>query len=226
MPHRGPASIHDGFQEPHLHTFLWANWPAAARGFTVRLTSHLVALLPRAALAAVIAVPAAAQKLDVPYVPTPQPVVDRMLELAQVGKNDLLYDLGSGDGRIVITAAKEHGARGVGIDLNPQRVQEARANAKEAGVEEQVEFRVGDLFKIDLSEADVVTLYLLASVNYKLRPQLWHQLKVGTRVVSHAFDMGDEWPPERVERVGGSTIYYWTINEKHKRRIAANMQAR
>jgi SAM-dependent methyltransferase len=222
----GRLPFTDGFQEPHMHNFLRANWPAAARGFAAQLAAHLAALLPRAALAAVIAVPAAAQQLDVPYVPTPQPVVDRMLELAEVGKNDLLYDLGSGDGRIVITAAKEHGARGVGIDLNPQRVQEARANAKEAGVEEQVEFRVGDLFKTDLSEADVVTLYLLTSVNYKLRPQLWRQLKVGTRVVSHAFDMGDEWPPERVERVGGSTIYYWTINEEHKKRIAANTQAR
>lgn len=186
-------------------------------------------LLPRLAALLVLALAplgvAFAQdppRLDVPYVPTPQPVVDRMLELAKVGKNDMLYDLGSGDGRIVITAAKEHGARGIGIDLNPQRVAEAKANAKQAGVEDRVEFRVGDLFKTDLSQASVVTLYLLTSVNYQLRPQLWRQLKVGTRVVSHAFDMGDEWPPEQVERVGGSTIYYWTIKEEHKKRVAGN----
>lgn len=167
--------------------------------------------------------PAAAQtpRLDVPYVPTPQPVVDRMLELAKVGKGDVVYDLGSGDGRIVITAAKEHGARGVGIDLNPERVAEARANAKEAGVADQVEFRQADLFKTDLSKADVVTLYLLTSVNHKLRPQLWKQLDVGTRVVSHAFDMGEEWPAEHTEQVDGSTIYYWTITEDLKKKVGA-----
>lgn len=164
---------------------------------------------------------AAAQKpnLDVPYVPTPQPVVDRMLELAKVGKDDVVYDLGSGDGRIVITAAKKYGARGVGFDLNPERIAEARANAKEAGVEDKVEFRQQDLFKADLSKADVVTLYLLTSVNYKLRPQLWKQLDVGTRVVSHAFDMGEEWPPEHTEQVDGSKIYYWTITEDLKKKV-------
>jgi SAM-dependent methyltransferase len=172
----------------------------------------LIAALPGLALAQ------DPPRLDVPYVPTPQPVVEKMLEMAKVGKNDRLYDLGSGDGRIVITAAKDHGARGIGIDLNPERVREAKANAKRAGVEDKVEFRVGDLFEADLSDASVVTLYLLTSVNYKLRPQLWRQLRVGTRVVSHAFDMGDEWPPERKERVGGSVIYYWTITEEHKRK--------
>ncbi|HEY4541776.1 MAG TPA: methyltransferase domain-containing protein [Noviherbaspirillum sp.] len=182
------------------------------RAWRARLGAALALVLP--------CVPVLAQQLDVPYVPTPQPVVDRMLELAKVGKGDLVYDLGSGDGRIVITAAKEYGARGVGIDLNPERIAEARANAKEAGVADRVEFRNQDLFKTDLSKADVVTLYLLTSVNAKLRPQLWRQLKVGTRVVSHAFDMGEEWPPEKTEQVGGSTIYYWTIKEEHKKRVA------
>ncbi|HVL76568.1 MAG TPA: class I SAM-dependent methyltransferase [Noviherbaspirillum sp.] len=191
---------------------------AGVRGFTSRAVSViLLAVLPMVSVSALGDTP----RLDVPYVPTPQPVVDRMLELAQVTDKDVVYDLGSGDGRIVVTAAREYGARGVGIDLNPQRVAEARANAKEAGVQDRVEFRVGDLFQTDLSEATVVTLYLLTSVNYKLRPQLWRQLRPGTRVVSHAFDMGDEWPPEKVERVGGSTIYYWTITEDHKRRVAA-----
>jgi SAM-dependent methyltransferase len=156
------------------------------------------------------------RSLDVPYVPTPQPVVDKMLDLAKVKKGDVVYDLGCGDGRIVITAVKERGARGVGIDLNPQRIAEAKLNAKEAGVADKVEFTVGDLFKTDFSQASVVTLYLLPSVNAKLRPQLWRQLKVGTRVVSHAFDMGSDWPPEKTETVGGSTVYYWTITKANK----------
>lgn len=168
----------------------------------------------------VVRAQAPVQRLDVPYVPTPQPVVDAMLEMAGVKQGDLVYDLGSGDGRIVITAAKKYGTRGIGIDLNPDRVQEAVANAKEAGVERLVEFRAGDLFKTDLSDASVVTLYLLTSVNHKLRPQLWEQLKVGTRVVSHAFDMGEEWPPEREEMISGSRVYMWTIKEEHKRRLA------
>ena len=186
-------------------------------------TGRPAGLLARLALAVMLAGGAAAQawaqspRLDVPFVPTPQPVVDRMLELAKVKPDDLIYDLGSGDGRIVITAAKRYGARGIGIDLDPQRIREARDNAREAGVEGKVQFVNGDLFKTDLSNASVVTLYLLNSVNRDLRPQLWKQLKVGTRVVSHAFDMGDEWPPERVEEVEGRTIYYWTITEANKR---------
>jgi precorrin-6B methylase 2 len=164
--------------------------------------------------------PSQPPELDVPFVPTPQPVVDRMLSLAEVKKNDVLYDLGSGDGRIVITAAKRYGTRGIGIDLDPERIQEARENAKKAGVDKQVRFIAGDLFKADLSDATVVTLYLLDSVNRDLRPQLWKQLKVGTRVVSHAFDMGKEWPPEKTEKVDGRTIYLWTISDANKR--AAN----
>lgn len=147
---------------------------------------------------------------DVPYVPTPQPVVDRMLAIAKVNKNDVLYDLGSGDGRIVITAAQKYGTRGVGIDINPERIEEAKANAQKAGVTDLVEFRQQDLFETDLSNATVVTLYLLPSINLKLRPTLLKELKPGTRIVSHAFDMGD-WKPERVEQVEGRTIYYWVV---------------
>lgn len=158
--------------------------------------------------------------LDVPYVPTPQPVVDKMLDLAGVKAGDVVYDLGCGDGRIVITAA-ERGARGVGIDLNPKRIAEANANAKKAGVSEKVKFMVGNLYQADLSNASVVTLYLLPDVNLKLRPQLWRQLKVGTRVVSHAFDMGKEWPPEKEEKVDGKTVYLWTITEENKRAVNA-----
>jgi SAM-dependent methyltransferase len=163
------------------------------------------------------AIPEAPPKLDVPFVPTPQPVVEKMLDLAKVGKGDIVYDLGCGDGRIVITAAKERGATGVGIDLNPQRIAEAKANAKKEGVEDKVKFMVGDLFKANFADATVVTLYLLPDVNRALRPQLWKQLKVGTRVVSHDFDMGPEWPPEKVEKVGNKTLYYWTIKQANKR---------
>lgn len=159
----------------------------------------------------------AAPRLDVPYVPTPQPVVNKMLQLASVGRRDVLYDMGCGDGRIVITAAKRRGARGTGIDIDPARIEEAVENARSAGVYSRVNFRQGDLFEADFSPATVVTLYLLPDINRKLRPQLWKQLKVGTRVVSHDFDMGDEWPPEKVEKVGNKTLYFWTIREEHKK---------
>lgn len=146
---------------------------------------------------------------DVPFVPTPDAVVDRMLEVAKVGPNDVVYDLGSGDGRIVIAAAKK-GARAVGIDIDPERIREARANARRAGVGKRVEFRQGDLFKADIQDATVVTLYLLSGVNQRLRPKLLSELKPGTRVVSHAFDMGD-WKPASEEQVGSSTVYYWVV---------------
>jgi Methyltransferase domain len=155
---------------------------------------------------------------DVPYVPTPQPVVDAMLQVAKVGKNDVLYDLGSGDGRIVVTAAQKYGTRGVGIDINPERIQEANANAQKAGVTDLVQFRQQDLFKTDLSEASVITLYLLPDVNLKLRPQLL-KLKPGTRIVSHAFDMGD-WKPEQTLQVDGKTIYYWVVPKE----VPANLR--
>ncbi|MCS3755252.1 SAM-dependent methyltransferase [Salinibacter ruber] len=153
------------------------------------------------------------QESDVPYVPTPKPVVDRMLELADVDETDVLYDLGSGDGRIVIRAARTHGARGVGIEIDPDLVKKARKNAKEAGVADLVEFRQGDLFEADISEATVVTLYLLPSVNQKLRPILFEQLSPGTPVVSHDFDMG-RWTPDRTVDLEGDTVYRWTIPEE------------
>jgi len=151
--------------------------------------------------------------LDVPYVPSPNPVVNGMLKLADVKKGDVVYDLGCGDGRIVITAAKEFGAHGVGVDINPERVQEARANAKSAAVEELVKFEENDLFKANIGDATVVTLYLLPDVNVRLRPKLLKELKPGTRIVSHSFDMGD-WKPEREEVVDGRHIYLWTVPAK------------
>lgn len=197
--------------------------PIGAPGLAARFIA-LVLLAGASAVGSAQSKPA----LDVPFVPTPQAVVERMLAIAEVKKDDILYDLGSGDGRIVITAAKQYGARGVGIDLDPKRIREARINASKAGVDKQVEFIAGDLFKADLSDANVVTLYLLNSVNRDLRPQLWKQLKVGTRVVSHAFDMGQEWPPEKTEHVQGSTIYLWTISDENKRAVegAPVVQAR
>ncbi len=147
---------------------------------------------------------------DVPYVPTPTAVVAEMLRMADVGKNDVIYDLGSGDGRIVITAAKERGARGVGIDINPARIKEANGNARAAGVSERVEFREQNLFDADLSEATVVTLYLLPAINAKLRPKLLRELKPGTRIVSHEFGIGD-WESERTVDVDGSLVHLWTI---------------
>ena len=154
------------------------------------------------------------KKLDVPYVPTPQSVVDAMLNMAAVNKNDVVYDLGCGDGRIVITAAKKYGARGVGIDIDPERIKEANANAKEAGVSDRVKFIEQDLFLTDFREASVVTLYLLPDINLKLRPKLLSELKPGTRVVSHAFDMGD-WKPDKSVSVDSyRTIYFWVIPEK------------
>ena len=147
---------------------------------------------------------------DVIYVPTPQNVVDAMLKLANVHSGDVIYDLGCGDGRIVVTAAKQFGVRGIGIDINPERIAEARENAKSNGVTNRVTFRNEDLFEADIKEASVVSLYLLTSLNLKLRPKLWRELKPGTRIVSHSFDMGD-WKPEKQMEVGGHTIYFWTV---------------
>ena len=147
---------------------------------------------------------------DVIFVPTPNDVVNKMLELAQVTVKDVVYDLGCGDGRIVITAAQKYGARGVGIDIDPQRIREARENASRGKVNDRVRFVEGDLFEADISEATVVTLYLLTELNLKLRPKLMSDLRPGTRVVSHAFAMGD-WKPERTERVDGSSVFLWRI---------------
>ena len=154
-----------------------------------------------------------AQQPDVIYVPTPHEVVDDMLRLANVRKGDVLYDLGSGDGRIAIAAAKKFGIKAVGIDIDPERIREATENAKKAGVGNLVEFRNEDLFKADFKEATVVTLYLLPDLNVKLRPRLWEDLKAGTRIVSHQFDMGT-WKPEKRLESNGRTVYFWTIPPK------------
>lgn len=147
---------------------------------------------------------------DVPYVPTPPAVVDGMLELAGVKPGDVLYDLGSGDGRIVVTSARRFGVRGVGIDINPERIQEAEANARAAGVQDLTEFREQDIFKADFGEATVVTMYLLPSVNNRLKPKLLSDLRPGTRIVSHAFDI-EGWEPARVTEVNGTTLYLWVV---------------
>ncbi len=177
----------------------------------------LIGTLPFAAM------PAAAQEAavqtetsrtpDVIYVPTPPDVVDKMLEMARVKDGDVLYDLGSGDGRIPITAAKRFKIKAVGIDIDPDRIKEARANAVEAGVTDEVTFRQEDLFQADFSDATVVTLYLLDTLNEKLRPRLLKELKPGTRIVSHAFTMGD-WKPEKTADVNGRMVYYWTVPKR------------
>ena len=171
-------------------------------------------------LAALAAFPGAAaaqgeapREPDVIFVPTPDATVAGMLELAGVGPGDVVYDLGSGDGRIPIAAARQHGARGVGVDIDPQRIAEARANARAAGVEDRVSFIEGDLFEADISDASVVTLYLLPELNEKVMPKLLAELRPGTRIVSHAFDMGD-WRPEETRNVGGTTVYLWRVPER------------
>jgi SAM-dependent methyltransferase len=151
-----------------------------------------------------------APPLDVPYVPTPIAVVDAMLDLAQVKRSDTLYDLGCGDGRIVVRAAVRFGCRGVGVDLDPQRVKEAKDNALKSGVQGLTRFEIGDVFEFDFRSATVVTMYLLPSVNLKLRPRLLAELKPGTRIVSHDFDMGD-WKPEVAREVNNSRIFLWTV---------------
>jgi SAM-dependent methyltransferase len=187
--------------------------PSLSRRRALRLCG-LAFALPAGRLSA--QAPATAPPLDVPYVPTPQDVAERMLRMVRVGRTDLVYDLGCGDGRLVVTAARKYGARGVGIDIDPARIREAAAHARAARVERRVEFIVGDLFQADLSPATVVTLYLLPRLNEQLRPQLWQQLRVGARVVSHGFDMGQAWPPDRTQTVNGTKLYAWTITEAHK----------
>lgn len=150
--------------------------------------------------------------LDVHFVPTPQEVVDRLLEMAKIGKDDYIIDLGSGDGRIVITAAQKFGASGMGVDLDPQRIKEANANKEKAGVGSRVQFVQANLFETDLSKATVLTMYLLPRLNIQLRPILL-DLKPGTRLASHAFDMG-EWKPDRHDKVGGRDAYFWVVPAK------------
>lgn len=153
---------------------------------------------------------------DVMFVPTPQEVVDDMLCLAGVKKGDVVYDLGSGDGRIPITAARRFGVRAVGIDIDPDRIREANENARKAGVSHLVEFRNEDLFLANWREATVITLYLLPELNLRLRPRLLKELKPGTRIVSHQFDMGD-WKPDKKLEANGRTVYVWTVPAPAKR---------
>lgn len=148
-------------------------------------------------------------KKIVPFVPTPQDVVNKMVELAGVKKGDIVYDLGSGDGRIVIAAAKS-GARAVGFEIDGDLVKESRGNIRKAGLQEQAEIRQQDILTVDLSPASVITMYLLPDVNLRLKPNILSQLRPGSRVVSHSFDMGD-WKPDRIERFEGRTLYLWTI---------------
>ena len=183
---------------------------------TFTLRAFVGALIPFVLFALVAWQSARASEARVPYVPTPQPVVDRMLEIAKVGAQDYLIDLGSGDGRIVVTAAQKYGARGFGVDLNPVRIQEAEDNAKRAGVTDRAAFYQRDLFETDLSSASVITMYLLPQVNLELRPRLL-ELKPGTRIVSHDFSMGD-WKPDQQESIiaersfgGASDVYLWII---------------
>lgn len=183
------------------------------------MTSRLLVL----ALAFVLGAPGAVQvafaqaaqeaplrRPDVIYVPTPEEVVEAMLQVANVTKNDIVYDLGCGDGRIPVTAAKKYGARAVCIDIDPQRIKEANENVEKNGVGDKVRVMNADLFTTDISEATVVTLYLLPSLNQKLIPKFKSELKPGTRIVSHAFDMGD-WKPEKELDVNGRKVYFWTI---------------
>lgn len=157
-------------------------------------------------------------KKIVPYVPTPQEVVDRMLELAQVKKGDVVYDLGSGDGRIVITAAKKYGVKAIGFEIDPERIKESRENIRKEGVGNLVEIREQDIRTVNLSPASVLTMYLLPEVNLMLRPNVWKQMKPGSRVVSHDFDMGD-WKPLKTESIKDRsgwdhTLYLWRIEAK------------
>ena len=155
----------------------------------------------------------------VPYFPTPQPLVDRMLEMAEVKESDFLIDLGCGDGRIPVTAAQRYGATGLGVDFEAQRIVEANENAKKAGVVDKVTFRKEDLFETDISSASVLTLYLSLSINIKLRPRILEAMKPGARVLSHDFNMGD-WLPDRTERISGRVVYLWIVPAK----VAGNWQ--
>ena len=181
------------------------------------LKSSLMAVLVGAALLIQPSLTAQNRSLA-PYVPTPSDVVDRMLTLAKVGPRDIVYDLGCGDGRIVITAAQKFGARGVGVDIDANLINQAEANARAAGVDRRVKFLIQDAMTIDVSDATIVTLYLLSASNVKLRPILTRQLRRGARIVSHSFAMGD-WEPEVVDTFRDAngtsrTLYLWTADGK------------
>jgi ribosomal protein L11 methylase PrmA len=183
----------------------------------VLIASLLLACAPALALdgAAQAQIDRGERNPDVIFVPTPQEVVEDMLRLANVRKGDVLYDLGSGDGRIPVTAAKLYGVRAVGIDIDPERIREAQENARRHGVDALVQFRMEDLFKADFRDATVVTLYLLPDLNLKLRPRLLRELRPGTRIVSHQFDMGT-WKPDKKLESNGRTVYYWVVPESKR----------
>jgi cyclopropane fatty-acyl-phospholipid synthase-like methyltransferase len=188
----------------------------------VRRSSVLAVMVPLltfvivgmdAGISAQTTTPAPQRRPDVIWVPTEDAVVTAMLKMASVTKDDVVYDLGCGDGRIVIAAARQFGARGVGVDIDPQRIAEAQAAADKAGVRDKVQFLVGDIFdpNLKIADATVVALYLLQSMNEKLRPRLQRELRKGARVVSNSFTMGEAWPAEKTQVVDNSPIYFWTI---------------
>ncbi len=177
-----------------------------------QISSTVRIVLGLALFAGLVGITVAQVRLDVPYVPTPQDVVDRMLDMAKLTKDDFHIDLGSGDGRIVVTAAKR-GARSLGIDLNPDRIAEANENAKKAGVADRVTFVQGNLFELKIGEANVLTMYLLQGVNLQLRPRILSELRAGSRVVSHAFSM-NEWEPDQHVNVNGRNLYLWIVPDK------------
>lgn len=181
--------------------------PLSNSGLRLFGGAYLIAVL----LAALAPGHAQAPEVDVPFFPTPQPAVEKMLEMAELKNGDYLFDLGSGDGRIPITAAKLHGVRALGVDLDPALVMEANESAKRERVADKVTFKQQDLFETDLSEATVITMFLLHSINMKLRPTLM-RLAPGTRILSYSFGMGD-WAPDRTEIVDGRTIYMWVVRE-------------
>ena len=187
---------------------------------TPRLNSIALVLLLIAPAVFNFGVARAQEGKIVPNVPTPQEVVERMLELAQVKKGDVLYDLGSGDGRIVVTAAKKYGVRAIGFEIDPERIKESTENIKKAGVGHLVDIRLQDIRTVDLSPASVLTMYLLPEVNLMIRPNIWKQMKPGSRVVSHDFDMGD-WKPLKTENMKDSsnwdhTLYLWHVQGAEK----------
>ncbi len=183
--------------------------PAGARATPARGRLSAAVLLVVAAVPAACAERSVKPRLDAAYEPSPPEVVEAMLAIANVGPRDVVYDLGCGDGRVVIAAARR-GARGVGVDIDPERVREARANARAAGVEGRVEIRQGDLYEADVSDATVVMLFLQPEVNLRLRPRLLAALRPGSRIVSHWHDMGD-WKPDAQVRVSSRNVYLWTV---------------
>jgi SAM-dependent methyltransferase len=184
---------------------------------SIRHTAYLLAVAASLTSAAAVAQPAAVAqqrpKLDVIFVPTPQDVVDRMLQMAEVKPTDFVIDLGCGDGRMVITAAQKYGARGYGVDIDPDRINDSNENAKRAGVTDKVAFKVADLFQEDIKKANVMTMYLLRDINLRLRPKILDELQPGSRIVSHAFDMGD-WEPDQRDNVNDRNIYFWYVPAK------------